>query len=128
MKTVIITLCLLFPAVAQAQEPTKVYRLSQVGVMVGHGMDLGITQRCIGDGRCRELNPFLGRFNDPITFGATKMGIASLSLWAVGKIYTSEHPKWAIVANIAQATAYAYIAQHNARVARQTVSGGGSRP
>ena len=94
-----------------------VYKLSLVAAIAAHGADLSITQNCVGAGRCRELNPWLGRFEQPAVFGAAKMGVAAGGLWAVDK-FAEKHPKWAVVMNFAVAGAYTAIAVRNTRVAR----------
>jgi hypothetical protein len=93
------------------------FRVSMVAAIAAHSADLGATAFCIGAGLCRELNPFLGRFENPAVFGAVKGGIAGLQLWAVAKLH--EHkPKLAITVNYVVAGVFSGIAAHNLRVSR----------
>jgi hypothetical protein len=109
-------LALLLCAAPAAAEDTA-FRVSMVAAISAHGADLSATSFCIGAGLCRELNPFLGRFENPAVFGAVKSGIAGLQLWAVAKLH--EHrPKLAIAVNYLVAGVFVGIAAHNLRAAR----------
>lgn len=91
------------------------YRVSQVTAIAAHGADLAETEHCLGSGRCVEMNPWLARFKDPSAFGAAKMGVAALGLWATDKI---PNRVVRIVVNFGVASAYFSIAAHNSRVSR----------
>jgi hypothetical protein len=52
-------------------------KISFALAVTGHGIDLGATQRCIGAGRCTELNPWLMRYENAVGFSAAKLGVAS---------------------------------------------------
>ena len=92
-------------------------KLSFVVALAAHGADLASTEHCLGAGRCRELNPWLARFNTPATFGAAKMGVAGASeLWLYE--LAQEHPKIAFWTNLAIGATFTGIAAHNARVTR----------
>ncbi len=114
--TAVLILLLLCASTARAQSQTA-FRASLVAAVAAHGADLAATENCIGAGRCTELNPFLLRFAQPGVFGAVKMGVAGLSLWATAKIYES-HPTLAVWLNVAQCAGFSAIAIRNARVIR----------
>jgi hypothetical protein len=66
-----------------------------------------------------EINPWLTRFStQPGVFGATKMGIAALSLWGVAKIRETNRPL-ALIINYPMAAGFTAIAIHNARETRR---------
>lgn len=111
-----VALVLLCASTVQADDRI-VFRASLVSAIAAHGADLASTENCLGSGRCREMNPFLLRFNKPATFGAVKIGMAGVSLWATAKLFDT-HPRWAITANLIQTAVFAGIAAHNARVGR----------
>lgn len=115
MKTILVVLVLLCAHAASAED--KLFRASLVSAIAAHGADLATTEHCLGSGRCRELNPFLLRFEQPAVFGAVKMGVAGLSLWATAKLHDS-HPRWAIAANVAQTVGFTWIAVRNTRAVR----------
>ena len=116
MRILLVLVGLLVAAPVAAQSD-NVFRASLVAAVAAHGADLASTENCLGSGRCRELNPWLARFDNPATFGAVKMGIAALSLWGTAKLHES-HPKWAIAVNVAQAVGFSLVAAHNARVGK----------
>lgn len=90
-------------------------KLTMVSAIAAHGADLASTENCLGAGRCRELNPWLARFEQPAIFGAAKMGVAAGSLWGTAK-FAESHPKLAVLANVAVSVTFSGIAIHNARV------------
>ena len=114
-RTAILGLLLLCGAARSASGQDNAFRASLVAVVAAHGADLATTEHCLGSGRCRELNTFLLRFDQPAVFGAVKMAVAGLSLWGTAKLRES-HPKLAIVVNVGMAGAFGAIAIHNARV------------
>jgi hypothetical protein len=116
MKTALVVLFLLFSTKVGYCEDTA-FRASMVAAVVAHAADLSVTQRCLGSGRCREVNPWLGRFQQPIPFAVAKMTVASLGLWASAKLH-ERHPRWALALNIGVAGAYTAITVHNSRVAK----------
>ena len=89
--------------------------LSFVFAIGAHGADLGSTMHCIGARRCREMNPWLARFDHPAAFGFAKMGSAAATELLVAKMAT-QHPKLAVVANLAIGAAFTGLAWRNARV------------
>jgi hypothetical protein len=92
-------------------------KFSFIVAIAGHGGDLASTEHCLGAGRCRELNPWLARFNDPAAFGAAKMGVAGVSeVWLYD--LSKSHPKLAFVANIAIGATFSAIAMHNSQQAK----------
>jgi len=93
------------------------YKISLVLAIAAHGSDLASTEHCLGAGRCREMNPWLARFDQPAVFGAAKMGVAAGSLWGVDRLHAS-HPRLATVATLVMAGSFAGIAIHNAQVTR----------
>lgn len=116
MKPLLLLLALsIYPTSASAED--RLFRISLVAAMAAHGADLASTENCLGAGRCRELNPFLARFDQPAVFGAAKIGVAALSLWGLAKLHET-HPKLATISSFAMAGAFAGIAVHNAKVSR----------
>ena len=113
----LVTISLAPPAAAD----DTLFRASMVAVIAAHGADLASTEFCIGAGRCREMNGWLARFNEPATFGAVKMGVAGASLWFTAKLRDAlpDGRKWiATVVNVGMAGTFTAIAVHNTRVAR----------
>ena len=108
-------LCVLPSTAASADD--RLFTISSISVVAAHGADLSVTQRCIGERRCRELNPWLARFDNPGLFGAAKMGVGSLGLLATMKLHQT-HPKWATAINFVVAGTYTAIAIRNQRVGR----------
>jgi hypothetical protein len=103
-------------AAAQGIED-KVFTVSEWAVLAGHAFDAAATQRCLGSGRCREVNPWLARYDSPVRFTAAKMTVAGLQLWAVRRLRPS-HPRLATVTNYAIAAGFTAIAVRNERVGR----------
>ena len=89
-------------------------KISFVLALAAHGADLASTENCLGRGVCRELNPWLARFNQPAAFGAAQIGVAATSEWGVYEL-AHTHPKLALVTNLAITAAFTGIAVHNAR-------------
>jgi hypothetical protein len=100
---------------ASAQGLDTVYTVSEWAVLTAHSMDVASTQRCLGAGRCTELNPLLARYESPVTFTAAKFGLAAAQLWATRRMKRT-HPKIATVANFAIAAAFTSIAIRNVRI------------
>jgi hypothetical protein len=92
-------------------------KLTLITSLAAHGADLASTQNCLGAGRCHEMNPALARFHSPAAFGAAKMTVAGLGTYGSMKLQ-EEHPKLAIVLNVAVTGAYSSIAYHNSQVGR----------
>lgn len=93
---------------------TFLYKLSIAAAIAAHGADLAGTEHCLGRGVCREMNPWLARYDNPAVFGAAKMGVAAGGILAADR-FAKEHPKWATVLNFTVAGAYSAIAVRNAR-------------
>lgn len=107
----LLTCLLLAPTVVHAQD--RVFTFSEAAVVVAHSTDLAVTQRCLGEGRCRELNPWLMRFNQPVPFAVAKMSIATLGLYATRKIPN----RWLGAAvNFGVASAFLAVTAHNVGV------------
>lgn len=115
MKALLIVALLLVAAPVSAQD--KLFTVSEWAVLSGHSLDAAATQRCLGSGRCHELNHWLARYDSPVAFTAAKMTVASLQLWAVRKLKPS-HPKLAIAANYAIAASFVSIAIRNERISQ----------
>lgn len=97
---------------AEAQE--RLYHLSMATAIAAHGADLATSEYCAGSGRCREANIFLARFSSqPVVFGAVKMGIAAVSLWATSRI---QNKRLATIANFVITGTFTTIAIRNARL------------
>lgn len=92
-------------------------KLSFIIAVAAHGADLASTENCLGAGRCKELNSLLARYNDPIIFGAAKMGVAGASEVLIYDM-SKNHPKLAFLTNLGVGVAFTAIAVHNAKVAR----------
>jgi hypothetical protein len=101
-----------------AQTFEKVYAVSEWAVLTGHALDTASTQRCLGSGRCRELNPWLARLSNPVGFTAAKFALAAGQLVVTRKMRAAGHPKWAAVANYAIAAGFTALAIRNERVGR----------
>jgi len=92
-------------------------KLSFVFAISGHGADLASTEHCLGAGRCREMNPWLARFEQPAVFGAAKMGVAGVSEWGVYEL-SKTHPKIAFWTNVAIGASFTGVAIHNSKQGR----------
>lgn len=114
----ILALVLAVASPASAQGLDTVYTVSEWAVLTGHAMDLASTQRCLGAGRCTELNPLLARYESPVTFTAAKFGLAAAQLWATRRMKRT-HPKIATVANFAIAAGFTALAIRNTRIGGQ---------
>ncbi len=82
----------------------------------GHGIDLGTTQRCIGEGRCTELNPWLARYEDAVGFSAAK-GIVAGGTGIVIYEMSKDYKGLAIGVNVTIGGAFTALGLHNQRVA-----------
>lgn len=100
---------------APAHAQGKVFTVSEWAVLGAHALDASATQRCVGSGRCRELNPYLARFDQPVAFTGAKVGLAWVQLWAVRKIRPT-HPRLATVTNYAIALGFGALAIRNERI------------
>ena len=85
--------------------------------MFGHGLDLASTQNCLGSGICKETNPFLGRFTNPLGFTTAKFGIGFAQLYLNRKLARLENPKLAAAVNIVVSGVLTGVAIRNARIA-----------
>jgi hypothetical protein len=99
-----------------AQTFDRIYTVSEWAVLTGHALDAASTQRCLGAGRCRELNPWLARANSPVGFTAAKFGLAAAQLIVTRRMKAAGHPKWAAVTNYAIAAGFVAIAVRNQRI------------
>jgi hypothetical protein len=117
MRTFLILLVCLFLAPTPLHAADTLFRISEVALIAAHGSDLATTQNCIGRGVCHELNPYLGRFKEPLVFGAAKMGVAAGSIWLTDRLH-EHHRFWAILVNAAGTSVFFTVAAHNARVSR----------
>lgn len=100
---------------APAHAQGKVFTVSEWAVLGAHALDASATQRCVGSGRCRELNPYLARFDQPVAFTGAKVGLAWVQLWAVRKIRPT-HPRLATATNYALALGFGALAIRNERI------------
>lgn len=100
---------------APAHAQGKVFTVSEWAVLGAHALDASATQRCVGSGRCRELNPYLARFDQPVAFTSAKVGLAWVQLWAVRKIRLT-HPRLATATNYAIALGFGALAIRNERI------------
>lgn len=97
-----------------------IIKLTFVFAITGHGIDLGSTQHCIGRGVCRELNPILLRFENPIGFSAAKMGLAG-STEIVVYDFSKKQPITAALTNVAIGTAFTCIGFRNYNLVKKNV-------
>ncbi len=111
-----LVILLVLPAPLAAQS-ARVQTLAEWSVLGAHALDAASTQRCLGSGRCREANPYLARFDQPVAFTGAKVGLAWVQLWAVRKIRPS-HPRLAAVVNFGIAGGFAALAIRNERDGR----------
>ena len=109
---------LLLPSPARADEQS-VFRASLVAAIAAHGSDLATTEYCLGAKTCHETNPFLLRFDNPIAFGAVKMGSAGLALWVTAKVHDAHHERIALLMNMVTTVGLGMVAAHNARIASE---------
>lgn len=118
MRAALCVLLLLWAAPASAQTFDRIYTASEWAVLAGHSMDIASTQRCLGSGRCRELNPWLARVESPVGFTAAKFGLAAAQLIVTRRMKAAGHPKWAAVTNYAIAAGFVGLAMRNQSVGR----------
>lgn len=116
-RAVLILALLLWAAPASAQTVDRIYTASEWSVLIGHSLDAAATQRCVGAGTCRELNPWLGRYQSPVAFTLAKSAVAVGQLWATRRLRRS-HPKWAAVTNYVIAGAFVGLALRNQAVGK----------
>ncbi len=116
MRMLLLTILLALSA-NQVQADDAIFAVSEFANVMGNGLDLASTQRCLGSGRCHETNPALARFDDPLVFTAAKFGVAGIGLWATRKLHTS-HPTIASIVNFAIGGAFTSLAIHNTRVGK----------
>ena len=115
MKTILLLFCFAIIAPSPLHAADTLFRISEVAVVGAHGSDRATTIDCIARGVCHELNPYLGRFKEPLVFGGVKMGIAAGQIWLTDKLHEN-HRWWAIIANAGTSSAFFTIAAHNRRV------------
>ena len=112
-RVLLVLAALLWASPVAAQD--KLFTVSEWAVLGSHALDAAASQRCIGSGKCRELNPWLARYNSPVRFTAAKVGVAGLQLWAVRKLRPS-HPKLATLTNYTIAAVFSALAIRNERI------------
>ena len=89
MRFLPLLLLVLLSVPAQAQDRPANWMAISFGALAG--ADIGITQRCIGAGTCREANPILRPLQDkPAWFGGAK---AALNTATVVGIYRWTKPR-----------------------------------
>lgn len=94
-------------------------KLSFVLAVTGHGVDLAATENCLGAGRCRELNPWLVRFENPAAFGAAKMGLGGSTELLVYH-FVPDHRNLVIAVNFTIGGTFTGIGIRNVRAAQRT--------
>ncbi len=92
------------------------FNLSAAVAVVGHGADLATTQRCLGEGRCVEVNPWLLRYQQPVPFAVAKMSVATVGIWAASKI---PNRKLGALVNFAVGSGFLALAAHNEKVRKR---------
>lgn len=113
MKALLLVLFVCVAAPVHADD--HLLRISEAVAIVGHGADLASTQHCLGAGRCRELNPWLARYNNPVGFAVAKMGVASVGLWATSKI---PNKTLAAIVNFGIGSGFLMLSVHNTKVGK----------
>lgn len=104
---------------AQPWAPPKAYTLSEWSVLSAHALDAATTQRCLGSGRCQELNPWLARYESPVAFTAAKFGLVAGQLWITRKLARDGHPTLAQAVNWTMVGIFTSLAIHNERVGQR---------
>lgn len=97
----------------------RAYAATEYLALTGQAIDATATQRCRGAGTCHELNPWLARYDNPVSFTAAKFGVASLQLWAMRKLKAAGHPRWAAATNIATGIGFGWLGVRNYRLTNQ---------
>lgn len=106
----------LMAAPVAAEDRPLWYDASEAVAVIGHSVDLAATQNCLGAGRCRELNPWLGRYDNPVAFAAAKMTVASVGLWVARKI---PNKTLGAMVNYGIGAAFVAIGARNERIGRR---------
>jgi hypothetical protein len=118
--TLLLAIVLLSPRESAAKD--LIFRVTLGSAVVAHSLDLSSTVDCRARKTCREVNPWLLRYERPIPFALGKTTLSTLTLWATAEIYErcqSKTCRWsAIGLNIAQTVAFSAIAAHNTRVGK----------
>lgn len=113
MKIWLLLAFVLCAAPVQAQD--TLLRISEAVAIVGHSADLAATEHCLGAGRCHELNPWLARYSNPVSFSVAKMSIASVGLWAASKI---PNKTLGAIVNFGVGSAFLGLAVHNVKAGK----------
>ncbi|MDP3703685.1 MAG: DUF5658 family protein [Candidatus Omnitrophota bacterium] len=113
------------PAFAQDAPPHRhgiAEKVDLTALVVAAGADLGSTERCLGAGTCRELNPLLSLAvtKNAMFFGATKMAITALVGWIVHELYAHGHPKIARALAWSSSGLWTTAAVRNARFSQES--------
>jgi hypothetical protein len=106
---------------APAHQHGMAEKIDLTALVVAAGADLGSTERCLGAGTCRELNPLLSLAvtKNAMLFGATKMAITALVGWIVHELYAHGHPKIARALAWSSSGLWTTAAVRNARFSPQ---------
>lgn len=112
MKTLFLLVVLLLCASPVHGEDT-VYRISEAVAVIGHMADATSSMHCIGSGRCKEMNPYLARFEQPIPFALAKASVATVGIWAASKI---PNKTLGAFVNFGVGSGFLILAIHNTRV------------
>lgn len=113
-------LLLAVPALGQPADhpPDLMFKVATTGLLAAHGADLWSTGKCIGAGRCHEINPALRPLEGSgIAFGVVKMGIAGAQVYALEQLHRKSRT-WGRIAAFALAAGTFAIAIRNNRVAK----------
>lgn len=99
-----------------------IFRFTLGSAVVAHSLDLASTTDCKARKTCREVNPWLLRYERPIPFALGKTTVSTLTLWATAEIHErceTRKCRWsAIGLNVAQTVAFSWIAANNVRAGR----------
>jgi hypothetical protein len=115
----LLCLALATPVFAQEAPPKKdhVFRFALGTLLVGHGMDLWSTGKCIGAQTCREANPALSWAQDTeVLFGGLKMAGAAGEIWLLDRLH-KKNKKAGRIATFALAAVTIGVGIRNAKEA-----------
>ena len=116
MRTALLTCLLLMGGLLRTAHAADPFAVSEGFVVLGHSYDLATTQRCRGANTCRELNPYLARFESPFAVTSAKIPLALAQLWLSRQLRDHGHPKLATGLNFATGALLTAVGARNARL------------
>lgn len=109
----VVTLIGLISGAQPAHAGDLAYDASEALVVIGHAADGYSTQRCLGAGRCAELNPFLARFDQPVAFAVSKTALAAGQLYLTRRLRDSGHHRLALILNLSIGSSFLALGIRN---------------